>query len=72
VINFVSKNDKVVWFARFYGMGTSGRNGFKKKCSNLKQVCVKWGHSGFMKKYPMIRTYVQLLMEEASAEGKKG
>jgi hypothetical protein len=72
VINFISKNDKVVWFARFYGMGASGRYGFKKKCSNLKQVCVKWGHSGFMEKYPMIRTYVQLLMEEPSAEGKKG
>lgn len=72
VINFVSKNDKVVWFARFYGMGTAGRNGFKKKRENLKQVCVKWGHSGFMKQYRMIKCYVELLMEEATDGQGKG
>lgn len=64
VINFISINDKVVWLARFYGMGSAGRFGFKKKTKNLKQICVKWGHSGFLKKYYMIRTYAQLLTEQ--------
>lgn len=67
VINFISVNDKVVWLARFYGMGSAGRFGFKKRVDNLRQICVKWGHSGFMKKYYMIRTYTQLLMEEGNA-----
>ena len=63
VVNFVSSNDKVVWLARFYGMGAAGRYGFKKSRTNLKQVYVKWGHSGFLKQYTRIRTYVQFLME---------
>ena len=62
VVNFISTNDKVVWLARFYGMGGAGRFGFKKVPRNLMQIKVKWGHSGFMKKYSLIRTYVELLM----------
>ncbi len=62
VINFISSNDKVVWLARFYGMGSAGRFGFKKVPRNLMQVKVKWGHSGFLKKHLLIRTYVELLM----------
>jgi alpha-beta hydrolase superfamily lysophospholipase len=72
VINFISKNDKVVWLARFYGMGAAGRYGFKKKRRNLKQVCVKWGHSGFMKQYRKVKCYVELLMEEATDGQGKG
>lgn len=64
VINFISINDKVVWLARFYGMGSAGRFGFKKKSVNLKQIHVKWGHSGFMKKYYMLKLYVKLLLED--------
>jgi hypothetical protein len=71
VINFVSKNDKVVFMAMFYGMGSAGRYSFKKKRPNLKQVCVKWGHSGFMEQYRKIKCYVELLMEEAGDGGKK-
>jgi alpha-beta hydrolase superfamily lysophospholipase len=71
VINFISKNDKVVWMARFYGMGAAGRFGFKKKRSNLKQTYVKWGHSGFMERYQKIKCYVELLMEEVNDGGKK-
>ncbi len=54
VINFVSSNDKVVWLARFYGMGSAGRFSFKHAADNLRQIKVKWGHSGFMKQYPII------------------
>jgi hypothetical protein len=54
VVNFVSSNDKVVWLARFYGMGSSGRFGFKHMASNIRQIYVRWGHSGFMKQYIVI------------------
>ncbi len=54
VINFVSSNDLVVWAARFYGMGTAGRTKFKHAADNLRQINVKWGHSGFMEQYPVI------------------
>lgn len=59
VVNFVSSNDKVVWFARFYGMGTAGRNSFKHKADNLRQIKVKWGHSGFLKQYKIIADVVR-------------
>lgn len=62
VINFISSNDKVVWLARFYGMGSAGRFGFKKVPVNLKQIYVRWGHSGFMERYPMIKNTVKFLM----------
>ncbi len=62
VVNFVSTNDKVVWLARFYGMGSAGRFGFKKHPVNLMQTYVKWGHSGFMKRYNLIRIHVVMLM----------
>lgn len=66
VVNFVSTNDKVVWFARFYGMGTAGRNRFKYPADNLKQREVKWGHSGFMEQYQIIAEEMRLIV------GKEG
>ena len=65
VVNFVSSNDMVVWLARFYGMGTAGRNAFKHAAPNLKQYFVKWGHSGFMKHYIVIAHCVRSLLEKA-------
>jgi hypothetical protein len=62
VINFISKNDTVVFLARAYGMGAAGRYGFKTKATNLKQVCVRWGHSGFMQGYSLIRNAVRILI----------
>ncbi len=62
VINFISSNDKVVWLARFYGMGTAGRNGFKPKPPNLIQISCKYGHSGFMQRYFTIMSSVKFLM----------
>ncbi len=58
VVNFISSNDRVVWLARFYGMGAAGRYGFKYEGSNLTQIRVKWGHSGFMKEYNLISSVV--------------
>jgi pimeloyl-ACP methyl ester carboxylesterase len=63
VYNFASRNDKVVWFARFYGMGTAGRNKFKHAAPNLKQYVVKWGHSGFMEQYNVIAMCMALIMD---------
>jgi hypothetical protein len=62
VINFVSTNDKVVWLARFYGMGSAGRFGFKKHPGNLTQLYIRWGHSGFMTKYYTLKTAVKFLV----------
>ncbi len=62
VYNFVSSNDKVVWAARFYGMGSAGRYGFKHSSKNLKQYYVKWGHSGFMDRYSLIANCVRLIV----------
>lgn len=59
VVNFVSTNDKVVWLARFYGMGSAGRFGFKYRASNLEQKNVRWGHSGFMEFYPKIKQVIK-------------
>ncbi len=64
VINFISSNDKVVWFARFYGMGTAGRNGFKYEGDNLTQIRVRWGHSGFMKGYNVIVNVISNILWE--------
>jgi hypothetical protein len=64
VINFVSNNDKVVWLARFYGMGSAGRFGFKPQPANLKEIFVRWGHSGFMRRYHTIRVSVKYLMSD--------
>lgn len=64
VFNFISTNDMVVWFARFYGMGSAGRYGFSSISSNLKQVRVKWGHSGFMKQYVIIAEYMRSIMDK--------
>lgn len=62
VVNFVSTNDKVVWLARFYGMGGAGRFSFKHAAENLKQIYVKWGHSGFMEQYPIIAEAMRTIM----------
>lgn len=65
VINFVSTNDKVVWLARFYGMGGAGIFAFDYEPENLKQVWVEWGHSGFMEKgYSLISNYIKSVMRE--------
>lgn len=65
VMNFVSTNDRVVWWARFYGMGGAGRWGFDYEPENLQQVYVKWGHSGFMEKgYSLISNYIKSIMRE--------
>ncbi len=63
VINFVSKNDKVVFLARLYGMGAAGRYGFKIRAVNLHQVCVRWGHTGFLAGYGLIRNAVKILID---------
>ncbi len=63
VINLVSTNDKIVWLARFYGMGSAGRFGFKKQPENLMQLYNKYGHSGFMQIYYTIKTCVKYLMK---------
>ncbi len=62
VINFVSRNDKVVWLARLYGMGAAGRYGFDKEPRNLKQLYFNYGHSGFMEKYYTMVACVKYLM----------
>lgn len=63
VLNFVSSNDMVVWAARFYGMGSAGRGkGFKYASDNLKQVHVKWGHSGFMEQYTIISECMRTIL----------
>lgn len=62
VVNFVSTNDKVVWLARFYGMGTAGRNSFKYGTDNLKQIYVKWGHSGFVKHCEIIAGVIKTIV----------
>jgi len=59
VTNFVSANDKVVLFAKpFYGMGWSGRYGFKTDAPNLHQIQIDTGHTGFIAEYDIIRNVV--------------
>ena len=59
VTNFVSANDKVVLFAKpFYGMGWSGRYGFKTDAPNLRQIQIDTGHTGFLAEYDIIRNVV--------------
>lgn len=56
VYNFYSTNDNVVLLAKpFYGMGWSGRYGFKKDALNLVQQDIKAGHTGFLKEYKNLR-----------------
>ncbi len=68
VVNFISINDLVVWAARFYGMGSAGRFGFKHPAPNLKQFFVKWGHSGFMDHYLTIAGYLKLIMTKTEGD----
>ncbi len=63
VVNFVSTNDKVVYLAKFYGMGSAGRDGFIPQPKNLQQIYCKYGHSGFMKRYFTIMATVKYLMK---------
>jgi hypothetical protein len=65
VYNFISSNDKVVWLARFYGMGSAGRWGFGYEPGNLTQYHVRWGHSGFMKHYIVIANCVRKIMKSS-------
>ena len=58
VTNFVSSDDFIVRLAWLYGMGTSGRSGFKKNAPNLEQIYTMHGHSRFLKNYDMIRDAV--------------
>ncbi len=61
VVNFVGSKDIVSGFAgKFYGMGSSGRKGFKIEASNLKQIYTKWRHSDFVihKNFDIIRNEV--------------
>lgn len=62
VINFVSTNDRIVWWARFYFMGGSGRFAFDNEPSNLQQIYVRWGHSGFMQQFDKICKEVKVIV----------
>lgn len=59
VINFVGTKDKVVWLSKLYGMGWSGRKGFKSKC-NVTQHYNNWKHSDFVlpKNFDLIKDEV--------------
>ncbi len=60
VINFIGEHDKVLLFSKtLYGMGWSGRYGFKWGCSNLKQFRFNWGHTGYMEEYELIKSYTR-------------
>ncbi len=48
VTNFIGSKDIVSSMSRFYGMGDSGRRGFKIDASNLKQYYTDWKHSDFV------------------------
>ncbi len=59
VCNFVGKRDRVVFMAKAYGMGWSGKYGFKKESTNLKQHYLPWRHSDFVDKgYELIKSEV--------------
>lgn len=65
VCNFISINDWVVWAARAYGMGSAGLYAFASEPPNLKQVYVKWGHSGFMEKgYSLISNHIKSIIRD--------
>ncbi len=48
VTNFVGTKDRVVWLSKLYGMGWSGKKGFKGNPSNLTQHYNDWKHSDFV------------------------
>ncbi len=48
VVNFVGTKDKVVWLSKLYGMGRSGKKGFKRDYPNLTQHYNDWKHSDFV------------------------
>ena len=71
VVNYVGSKDIVSSMARFYGMGNSGKRGFKHKSRNLKQYYdgvleqpkndnKRWKHSDFVEplNYPVIKQEV--------------
>lgn len=47
VVNFVGTKDRVVWLSKLYGMGWSGRKGFKND-GNMTQYFNAWKHSDFV------------------------
>lgn len=59
VVNFVGTKDRVVWLSKLYGMGWSGRRGFKSDC-NVTQYYNDWRHSDFVlpKYFDFIRDVV--------------
>lgn len=59
VTNFYSTNDWVIFWAKLYGMGTSGRHGFRKESPNLRQIKVRWGHSGFLEHYELVANEIR-------------
>ncbi len=49
VVNFVGSRDRISGLAgKFYGMGSSGKKGFKTNPHNLKQIKTDWRHSDFV------------------------
>jgi hypothetical protein len=60
VFNFIGVKDKVLLLAKpFYGMGWSGRYGFKTHSKNLKQFRFNWGHTGFVREMDTIKSVVK-------------
>ncbi len=60
VTNFVGGKDIVSSASRLYGMGNSGKKGFKYDADNLTQYYTDWKHSDFVlpKNYDFIRDKV--------------
>ncbi len=60
VVNFVGSKDTVSGLSKLYGMGNSGKKGFKYESDNLKQYYTNWKHSDFVlpKNYEFIRDRV--------------
>lgn len=48
VTNFVGSKDKISGMSKLYGMGSSGKKGFKIDAPNLTQHYTKWKHSDFV------------------------
>jgi len=49
VVNFIGSKDRISGAAgKFYGMGSSGKDGFEIDAPNLKQYYTDWKHSGFV------------------------
>lgn len=64
VINFIGRRDGVVFWARLYGMGRSGKYGFKKEGDNLRQIETNWNHSGFVDNFSVIKGEIDYFLRE--------